>query len=81
MTHKSYQFGPKRTPQVIKALIFITALVSLLGAVLQQWVPIQGLLSLSLVGMKHYFFWQIIRMTDLTLQFTNRVVDFLEVGT
>ena len=63
MYQSSMKFGPKYTPKPIKVIIIITAVLSILSAVIHpsSWtITPNFLLSLSLTGFKHYFLWQLI---------------------
>ncbi|MBN2478822.1 MAG: rhomboid family intramembrane serine protease [Parachlamydiales bacterium] len=58
-----YRIGPHRTPLIIKSILFITIAISVISAVLAPFLKfnyVLYLLSLSLHGIKNFYFWQLI---------------------
>ncbi len=60
---RAYKIGPSNTPTIIKALISISAIVSVISAIfspLTHHLNLFSLFSLSLIGIQKGFFWQLI---------------------
>jgi membrane associated rhomboid family serine protease len=60
---RAYKIGPKKTPFIIKLLISIMVVVSLASAISSMYLNydyIAYFLSLSLVGIKKFFLWQLL---------------------
>lgn len=67
MSFSHIQFGPKATPKALKILIITTLIVSLFSAVTNHiiphylgWYSFKQLLSLSIWGIDHLYFWQLL---------------------
>ncbi len=59
----SYKLGPAKTPVVIKLILIFSATISILSAIISPFLKtnfFQYIFSLSLLGIKNYFFWQLI---------------------
>ncbi|HEU63877.1 MAG TPA: rhomboid family intramembrane serine protease [Chlamydiae bacterium] len=66
----SFKLGPSKTPFIIKTILILTLAISLISAILTPFIKtnfIQYIFSLSLPGIKSYFFWQLITYTLLQL--------------
>jgi len=59
-SHSIHSLGPQNTPKAVKYLILSTLIISLISALLSRFIPIQYILGLSSVGIKHGFVWQLI---------------------
>lgn len=60
---KTYKLGPTKTPFILKLIITLILTISIISAILSPFLKtnvIRYLFSLSIPGIKSYFFWQLI---------------------
>lgn len=60
ITNFTPQIGPDSTPKTILNLILLTAIISILSALLDPYLAVQEWLSLSWNGFNHLYYWQFV---------------------